>query len=141
MPYKVLVAALLLSLPASISSAQQSLSRQIPADDFNFQEFRLRDGTMALWIASRAIFVDGKVEMCGAAVIPTSIRRQDVRRSLRRAKIYVNGQVVLQNLSFYEQPRSVARPEDAVGNCVATNIPASEIREGSVRVEYRLRGR
>lgn len=141
MSFRYLAAGVFFGLTASIASAQEVLSRQLPASEFEFIETRWSDGTISQIVGWKPIAVDGRVEICGATIIPNPTYRRDTRRALERAKIYINDQLVLEDLSYWEQPRGVRNPENAIGNCKATNFPASEVREGSFRIDYTARAR
>ncbi|MFQ6547288.1 hypothetical protein AADZ90_004975 [Aestuariibius sp. 2305UL40-4] len=141
MTFRDLAAGLFFALTASIAGAQEVLSRQIPSSELEFTETRWTDGTVGQIIGWQPIAVNGQIEICGAAIIPTSIYRQELRRGLRQAKVLINDQVVLEDLSYWEQPRNVRRAEDATGNCKATGYPAAEAGPGSIRIQYRARAR
>ena len=112
----------MLCLPA-IAQAQ-SVTRDIPVTS-EFQDVRVGSTAGAAGFLARitVINVDGRIEVCGAALYNTGTSRNEFRGFLRDSAFMINGEKVIKDLSYWKPVRR--NWQGAMASCRSTGLASS----------------
>ena len=111
--------ALLLPIPVTA----QTVSRQIPVtEEFTDGELFIHGLPGQYLYRIHVIDVGGQLEICGAGVFTDSYTRSAFRGLLRGATILMDGQGILENLTYFARVNSQNQLVGALANCRATGM-------------------
>lgn len=109
--------------------ASTPVTRQVPVDD-TF-EVRLAEwstiGTARPPGIQTIAFVvqenDGIMEVCGAWAHEGTSGRESAYRAMVDTNVYVNGKLVIENISYFNKVKSRSQIKGGLANCANTGIP------------------
>ncbi|MEM9434820.1 MAG: hypothetical protein AAGA12_12930 [Pseudomonadota bacterium] len=102
----------------------QEISRTVPIDDgFANADVSFTGGVAGGYEARwKVIQVNGIIEVCGAGAFTNIQLRDGVKRGLKRGQIYMNGKVILEDLSFFADAKRASKLKATPANCRSTGV-------------------
>ncbi|MDH3263789.1 MAG: hypothetical protein OEM24_07310 [Paracoccaceae bacterium] len=118
--------------PAAIAEAEE-ISRQVPVDaEFGEGSVRWNGLPGGYFFKARVIAVDGRLEVCGVGAFTDAYTRSQETAVLRETKLTMNGQPILEDLSFFARVNRRRELDSATANCRRTSasVPRDEATFG-----------
>jgi hypothetical protein len=115
--------------PAAVAEAQE-ITRQIPVDgDFGDGYVNWPGLPGGYYFKARVVAVDGWLELCGVGVFTDAYTRATEQQVLRDTKFTMNGEPILEDLTFFARVNRKRDLGGATANCARTNaaVPNGEV--------------
>lgn len=114
---------------AAEANSDPSITRQIQVDE-NFGDGWIRFSGLSggYYFKMRLIAASGRLELCGVGVFTDVYSRQQEQSVLRDTKLTMNGQAILEDLSFFSRVSRRRDLDTAMANCALTSaaVPRGE---------------